>query len=406
MPSSVTSLLWIAACAAIAPLVSGLVPRRLVPEVVLLLALGVVIGPNVLDLAVTGDAIGLLRELGLAMLFLLAGYEIDPLELTGRAGRFALGTWLVCLAVAVALVAALAASGVIKREMALAIALTSTALGTLLPIFKDADLMTTPVGRTVLRHGAYGELGPVVAIAVLLGSRAPAVSVAVLVAFVLLCLLLTVPPRRLQTETSRVLQLIREGAETTGQTPVRLTMLLLVALTAIAEAFKLDVVLAAFAAGFILRQALPDGDDVLESKIEGLAFGLLIPIFFVTSGMAIDPDAIAGRPAAFVVILVLILVARGIPVYFATRLAARSGDDVVLDRRQSLSAALFSATGLPIIVAVTSVAVADGQMTMDGASLLVAAGAATVLLFPMLATLTMRGEQTAAPDDSPLATPD
>jgi Kef-type K+ transport system membrane component KefB len=401
MPSSVTSLFWIAVCAVAAPLVSGLIPRRLVPEVVLLLAFGVLVGPFVLDLAHTDEAIDMLRELGLAMLFLLAGYEIRLSELAGRAGRAALATWVGCLTIAVALVAALALTGVIRRELALAIALTSTALGTLLPILKDAGLTTDPVGQAVLRHGAYGELGPVVAIAVLLGSRAPAVSIAVLLGFALICVLLTLPPRRLRDETSYILRLVREGAETTGQTPVRLTMLLLATLTVIAEAFKLDVVLAAFAAGFILRQALPHGDRILESKIEGLAFGLLIPVFFVTSGMAIDPDAIANRPGAFVIVLLLILVARGLPVFLVTRFGRRSAL-VRPDVRESVSIGLFAATGLPIIVAVTSVAVADGQMSMSGASLLVAAGATTVLLFPMLATVVLgRPSETSAREAAP-----
>ena len=400
MPSSVTSLFWITACAVAAPLVSGLIPRRLVPEVVLLLGLGVLIGPFVFDLAATDEAIGMLRELGLAMLFLLAGYEIELSELTGRAGRLALATWVTCLVIAIALVATFAATGVIKREFALAIALTSTALGTLLPILKDGGLATHPVGQAVLRHGAYGELGPVVAIAVLLGSRAPATSIAVLILFAVLCVLLSVPPRWIRVETSLVLRLIRDGAETTGQTPVRLTMFLLVALTAIAAAFKLDVVLAAFGAGFILRQALPNGDEILESKIEGLAFGLLIPVFFVTSGMAIDPDAIASRPGAFVIILILILAARGLPVLLATRYLTPA-EEPQLNPRESLSVALFAATGLPIIVAVTSVAVADGEMSTEGASLLVAAGAMTVLLFPMLATVNLR----RSPDPSaPVAT--
>jgi Kef-type K+ transport system membrane component KefB len=398
MPSSVTSLFWIAAVAVAAPLISGIIPRRLVPEVVLLLAFGVLIGPFVLDLAYTDEAIDMLRELGLAMLFLLAGYEIDISELTGRAGRIALATWVGCLALAIVLVTLLAATGVIKRELALAIALTSTAVGTLLPILKDSGLSALPVGAAVLRHGAYGELGPVIAIAVLLGSRAPVTSIAVLIGFGLLCILLTVPPRWIRAETSFILRLIREGTETTGQTPVRLTLFLLVALSAVAAAVKLDVVLAAFAAGFILRRALPNGDAVLESKIQGLAFGMLIPVFFVTSGMAIDPDAIASRPGAFFFILMLILLARGIPVILTAHYLTRPPEPR-LHPRESVSVGLFASTGLPIIVAVTSVAVADGEMSMSGASLLVAAGATTVLLFPMIATLNL-GRVPRSPDPS------
>jgi hypothetical protein len=64
------SLFWIALVAVVAPLLSGLVPRRLVPEAVLLLAFGVGIGPHVLGLATTVEAVEAFRELGLGMLFI------------------------------------------------------------------------------------------------------------------------------------------------------------------------------------------------------------------------------------------------------------------------------------------------------------------------------------------------
>lgn len=386
MPSALTSLFWISLVAVVAPLLAGLVPRRLVPEVVLLLGLGVVIGPFGLELATDDAAIDLLRELGLAMLFLLAGYEIELRELTGRAGRRALATWLICLCLAFVLTVLMGVTNVLDSEIAVAIALTSTALGTLLPILRDNRLLRTPVGAAVMRHGAYGELGPIVAIAVLLGSRGPVASLVVLLVFAAIAVLLSLPSRRIRHETSRLLLLIRMGSETTGQTPVRLTILLLVTLIAIAAAFELDIVLAAFAAGFILRRALPDGDERLETRLDGLAFGMLVPVFFVTSGMAIDPRAIAENLVAFVVVLALILACRGGPVFLVTRLS-RHTPGQRLTTRDSLSVGLFAATGLPIIVAVTSVSVSAGQMTTENASILVGAGSATVLLCPLLAAL-------------------
>ncbi|HEX5090009.1 MAG TPA: cation:proton antiporter [Nocardioides sp.] len=383
---SIESLFWISLVAVVAPLVSGAVPRRLVPEVVLLLVLGVVIGPFGIGLAEPDEAIDMLSDLGLAMLFLQAGFEIDPAELTGSAGRRAMWTWLTSLAVAFGLVALLDAAGLVHAEVALAIALTSTALGTLLPILKDGGLLGRPVGEHVLRHGAVGELGPIVAIALLLGTRGPIRSLVVLAAFAAFALLVTVWSLRLQRRESQILELIRRGAETTGQTTVRVTMLLLVSLLAVATAFHLDIVLAAFAAGFILRIAIPEGDEHLEARLEGIAFGLLVPIFFVHSGMGLDPQAIVDEPGAFVAVIVLILVARGLPVLGACRL--ERGPSRLTDR-DGLAVALFSSTGLPIIVAVTSVAVSAGQMTGKNASVLVGAGAATVLLCPLLATLVM-----------------
>ena len=54
-------------------------------------------------------------------------------------------------------------------------------------------------------------------------------------------------------------------------------------------------------------------------------------------------------------------------------------------RAQKAQLALYSAAGLPIIVAVTEVATSSGLLEESTASLLVAGGALTVLLFPLWA---------------------
>jgi len=138
---------------------------------------------------------------------------------------------------ALGIVALLGVTEVLDAEIAVAIALTSTALGTLLPILKDHRLLKSPIGVRVLRHGAYGELGPVVAIAVLLGTRGPFLSLVILTAFLLLSLGLALLSRRLRPETSALRRRIDAGAETTGQTPLRLVVLLLASLIAVADVF-------------------------------------------------------------------------------------------------------------------------------------------------------------------------
>ncbi|WP_028660690.1 cation:proton antiporter [Nocardioides insulae] len=386
MDNPVFALFWISLVGVLAPLLAGLIPRKLVPEVVLLLVGGMLIGPFGLELAHSDEAIDLLHELGLGMLFLLAGFEIDARDITGRVGRSAAVTWVASLITAFCLLELLDVTNLLNSQLAVAIALTSTALGTLLPILKDNGLMKSRVGVHVLRHGAYGELGPVLAIALLLGSRGPVQSAIVLACFAAIAILFAIPSMRVRSGTSKLIHVVRAGAETTAQTSVRLTMLLLVALIAVAAAFDLDIVLAAFAAGFILRFALPEGDEHLESRLEGIAFGLLVPIFFVTSGMAVNPHAITANLGAFAAIVLTILICRGLPVFFSSR---RFGPDL-LDARDSLAVSFFSATGLPIIVAVTSVAVAADEMTAENASLLVGAGAATVLLYPLAAILLLR----------------
>ena len=384
MHDAAQSIFWISLCAVLAPLLAGLVLRGRVSEVVLLLVLGVLIGPHVLELAAAGDGVSLLRELGLGMLFLLAGYEIQVGELVGAGGRRALVTWVGCFVVALTLVLLVSLTEAIHAEVAVAIALTSTALGTLLPILKDDGLLGTRFGNTLMNHGAYGELGPVVAMAVLLGSRGVVESLLVLVGFFALAVLVHRFSARISREGSALMAEVRRGAETSRQIQVRLVVLLLVTLIAAASLFDLDVVLGAFAAGFVLRGLLPDGHVALEHKLEGLAFGLLIPVFFVTSGMAIDPRAIVDEPIALATFVAVILLVRGGGVLLAAR-AERDGGRRVFTGRESTAMALYAATGLPIIVAVTSVAVDADQMSVTNASVLVAGGAFTVLLCPLLA---------------------
>ncbi|MFF3179097.1 cation:proton antiporter [Rhodococcus pyridinivorans] len=393
-----TSLFWIAVAAVLAPLIAGAVPRRLVPEVVLLLVTGVLIGPYAFDLAETGSEIGILRELGLGMLFLLAGYEIDPAELRGRGGRRAMLTWCVCMLLALGTVAALGAVGQVHAEIAVAIALTSTALGTLLPILADRGLVATPLGRSVLNHGAFGELLPVVAMATLLGARGALGSLIVLLAFAVVAVAVAVLPTWILREGSRFTQFVRLGSDTTAQIPVRLTMLLLVGLIAVAAVFDLDIILGAFAAGFILRRTIPAGDERLEKKLDGLGYGFLIPIFFVTSGMAIDVGAVVSAPGILLAFLGLLVLVRGVPVFVASRLERDETGKRMFGTAEQLQIALYSTTGLPLIVAVTGVAVSADQMSNASASILVAAGAVTVLVLPMLAGLLHRTEPVETPE--------
>jgi Kef-type K+ transport system membrane component KefB len=392
------SLFWIAVVAVIAPLLRARAPPA-GPGDGSPARVGVVIGPHVLGNATTGEAVEAFRELGLAMLFLLAGYEIELKELTGRGGRRALATWVCGFVLALLHVALLGLAGLVTAELAVAIALVSTALGVLLPILRDGGQLNTPFGATLLNHGAFGELGPVIAMAVLLGSRGALKSVVVLLLFAGVAVGVPYASTRV-LPGSRLHGMISAGQETTAQLTVRLVVLLLITLSLLAAAFQFDVVLGAFAAGFILRRLIPEGHRSREHKLDGLAFGLLIPVFFVTSGMAIDPAAVASNPLVLVAFVLAIVVVRGGPILIATMTQPRrDGEGREFSRRDSVRVALYGSTGLPIIVAVTSVAVSNGRMSPANGSLLVAGGALTVLLLPMAATLLDRPRPTEQPAD-------
>ena len=388
MPVDLISLAIIALVAAACPILAKLIPGKLIPETVFLLIAGAVLGPNLVGAIELTDSVGLLSDLGLAFLFLLAGYEINPRSLTGSQGKRGLATWAVSIVLAFLFVHF--ASGLFVNEIesvAVAIALTTTALGTLMPILKERELMGTRVGESVLAYGTWGELCPVLAMALLLSTRAEWKTVLILMAFMALCVLVAVVPAKAKKAGHRLFRFLTANAEGTSQTMMRVTVLLLVGLVALSAAFDLDIVLGAFAAGFVLRYIIPEGDHALEHKLDGVAYGFLIPIFFVVSGAKIDLAAVFQQPEVLVGFIALLLLIRAVPIFVALSTGKDTRD---ISTHNRLTIALYCTTALPIIVAVTSVAVSAGAMPQETASVLVAAGAITVFLMPLLGMLTYR----------------
>ena len=275
--------------------------------------------------------------------------------------------------------ARLAAAGIVLSGLLVGSAMTTTALGTLIPVLRDAERLETRLGRFVLGAGAMGEFGPVLIVTVLLASDSdPLTQVLLLVAFVVLAVLAAALAAG---AFGRGRHFIERNLETSGQVPVRLTVLLLFALVVIAADLGLDVILGAFAAGAILRLVLKDRDvERFESKLDAVGFGLLIPFFFVTSGMEIDLEALVSSASALIelpVFLGLFLLVRGAPALLLYR-----GE---LDPRSRLALAFYSATQLPLVVAITTIGVEAGHMRPSTAAALVGAGVLSVLIYPSVA---------------------
>lgn len=383
--SVIVSMMWIAIASLLAPLLSFMTGKR-IPGVVFMLVLGVIIGPEVLNLAQSDGSNALLRELGLGMLFLLAGWEIDPETLHGKQGRTATMTWLVSLVVAFAGALTVVGRDDMLTSVVLAIAVSSTALGTLLPVIKAAGVNEAPVGKSFMVHGAVGELGPVLAMALLLSTRATWLTLLLLVVFLGGALVVAFVPRTVAKLVPWFNRAMLDGASHTNQTVMRLVIVLLTVLMALAAVFELDVVLGAFAAGIILRALVPARTrKTLEARLDVMGYGLFIPVFFVTSGMAIKVSAVLDSLGLVALAVVVILVARGLPVLFM-EMFTDTGSGITGFKSQ-VQLALYSATGLPIIVAVTEIALGRELIDERMASVLVAAGAITVLLFPFLAML-------------------
>ncbi|GAA1182379.1 Kef-type K+ transport system membrane component KefB [Kitasatospora gansuensis] len=386
------ALVLIPACAVAAPLLADRLQRWLaVPTVVFEIVLGVLIGPDVLGWAEVGDLVDALSQFGLAMLMFLAGYEIDFARLRGGPLKRAVGAWLVTLTVA------LGAGALINRDALsgafAGLALTTTALGTILPILRDSGTLPTPFGSMTMATGAVGEFGPIIAIAVLLSGNTPVRSAVILGAFAVITAVAVSYARRPRPDF--VTRLIRRTLRTSGQFAVRTVILVLAVMVGAAIWLSLDMLLGAFTAGIVSRLLLsgvPEAEEeVIEAKLEGIGFGFLVPIFFVVSGMNFDLDALLSDPGTLLLVpvfLLLLAALRGVP---AALLAPPE-----LGGRDRVALGLFGATALPLVVVITTIEVEAERLPSSTAAALVGAGMLSVLLFPLLAQR-LRGQTQPPP---------
>jgi Kef-type K+ transport system membrane component KefB len=342
--------------------------------VVILIVGGILIGPEVLGWAEPGG-IELISNVGLGFLFLLAGYELELGLFRERAGRLALTSWLVTAVIAIAVTGALAAAGFVRAFVPIAIGLTTTALGTLLPILRDNQMLEGRFGSFIMAAGAVGEFLPIVAIAIFLSAQGAFLGLVSLVVIGGVALLFTFVPRLVRNQKIR--GIVSEGEHATSQTTLRWTMVLLFALLVIASNFGLDVVLGAFLAGVVLRRWAPGDVHSLEAKLDAVGYGFFIPVFFVTSGMSLDLQSIIKSPGRLVVFFVLFLAVRGLPALLFYRRE--------LPMRGRVQLMLLTATALPLLVALAHIGLESGTMLPENAAALVGAGVLSVMVFPAVA---------------------
>jgi Kef-type K+ transport system membrane component KefB len=385
------TLLIVLTLAVLAPVLVELIPRVAIPAIVLEIVLGIFVGPQGLQWAETNQQLELLSRFGMAFLFFLAGLEIDFAAIRGRPIVWAGLGWLVSVAIAMGAGWGLHAAGVIVSGAVVATACTTTALGALIPILRDAGTLDSKFGAFVSAAGAVGEFGPIVLISVALSAEGGAMSLLFIAAFAaitLVCAYVAATARPMPA-----IRLLKRKLHTSAQLPIRVSLLVLAALVVITRQFGLDSVLGAIAAGVVVSLACRGHDgEAVRHKLEAIGFGFFIPVFFISTGMKFDLHALTSTSSALLrvpLFLGLFLLARGVPVWLCRR---------DLPRGDWLPLALMSATALPLVVAVAEIGIETNRMQPETAAALVGAGMVSMLVFPALA-LTLRSS-TSSPADA------
>ena len=361
MEISLDNLLIVVAAGFFAPLAIGMVPGLRLPSVVLEIVIGIVLGPAVLGWVEIDEPVAVLALIGLAFLLFLAGLEIDLGALRGALLRAASAGFAASLVLALIAGLALDFAGIGDEPLLLAVILTSTSLGVIVPVLQDAGESTTRFGQLVIAAASIADFVSVLLRSFVFSGEA--------------------------SGSRRISRTLVRLQDTSAQIRIRGAFVLLVGMAVLAEQLGLELILGAFAAGAVLNHL--DQDDAMthpetRKKLAAVGFGVFIPVFFVSSGVRFDLDALFASSSAIASIpafVAALLFARGLPALLYR------GE---LDRRRVWAAALLQATSLPFIVAATQIG--QSLVVIDAATSagFIAAGLVTVLIFPLSALSLLR----------------
>jgi Kef-type K+ transport system membrane component KefB len=389
-----TNLLIVVAVGFAAPLALGLAPRVRVPSVVLEIVAGIAVGPAVLGWVEVDAPVDVLAIVGLVFLLFLAGLEIDFQKLRGRVLRLATLGFAVSFAIAIAVALALSGAGVLDHPLFVAIVLSATSLGIVVPVLKDSNEVGSTFGQLVIAAATIADFATVILLSLLFSREASSTATKVLLLGGLFVVAVLVGLAIAEVEHSRRIRAaVQRLQDTTAQIRIRGALVLMIGLVALATQLGLEVILGAFIAGAIL--ALIDRDEMMthpdfRGKLEAAGFGVFIPVFFVTTGVRYDLDALgsASTLAHVPIFLAALFAVRGLPALLYRPL---------LPAGRTAVAALLQATSLPFIVAATAIGTDIGVISSANAAALIAAGLLSVVVFPAAALTLIRRDPAARP---------
>jgi Kef-type K+ transport system membrane component KefB len=393
---SFTSLAIVAAGGFLAPLLVALASQVRVPNVVVEIAFGILVGPSVLGWAKADEPVQIMALIGLSFLLFIAGLEVDYNRLRGRLLRVTGFGFALSLALGLAIGAGLHAAGLIRSPLLVAIMFSATGLGIVIAVLKDAGEVDTAFGQLVIAGSSIAEVGTIVLLTLFFSGESSSLGakLVLLGLFGLLCVAIVFAVTRV-AHSMRVMDSLVRLQDTTAQIRVRGAFVLLVVFVVLATKFGLEAILGAFLAGAILK--FVDRDRAMthprfREKLEAAGFGVFIPFFFVTSGVRYDAGALFGHPGTLArvpLFLAILLAVRGLPALLYRRLATS---------RETAAAALLQGTSVGFFVVATQIGQDMGLISAGNAAAVIAAGLLSVVLFPIGALTILRRAGAAHPE--------
>jgi Kef-type K+ transport system membrane component KefB len=396
MHLTLVNLLGVAMIAFFVPFVLGFFPRVRIPAAALELVAGIIVGPAVLGWLEPGPVVSVMATIGVGFLLFLAGLELELHVLKGPPLVRGSISFLLSFTLALALMTLLAASDFILSPLLVAVALSATSIGILVPVLRDTGHLDTRVGHFTICGASAAEIGTIGLLGVFFAGKETSAAVSALllvIVAILAVLLLAVLRYTLRWAPGR--RIFDKLDESSAQVRVRFSVMILLGAAALTMSFGFEGILGTFVAGIVVGIVVR-GDQfehALRDKLKVIGFGLFVPAFFVTSGLRFDLDdftgmADVGRAGLF---LVAMIATHTIPVVLYRPF---------LTWRECLASGLLQSTNLSFIVVAVAVGTELGQLREINGSALILAGLASAVILPAVATALLGGAKEKSRGDA------
>src|SRR5262245_14215364 len=275
MHLTLVNLLGVATIAFCVPFILGFFPRVRIPSVTLELVAGIIVGPAVLGWIEPGPVVTVMASIGVAFLLFLAGLELELHVMKGAPLVRGSLSFLLSFALALVLMTPLGLSGFILSPLLVAIALSATSIGILVPVLRDTGHLDTAVGRYTICGASAAEIGTIGLLGVFFAGKdsSAAVSALLLVVVAVMAVLLLAALRyTLRWAPGR--RIFDKLDESSAQVRVRFSVMILLAAAALTMYFGFEGILGTFVAGVVVGVVVRGDrfEHTLRAKLRVIGF--------------------------------------------------------------------------------------------------------------------------------------
>jgi Kef-type K+ transport system membrane component KefB/Trk K+ transport system NAD-binding subunit len=391
--ASFVPLLVVVGLAFLAPLVTSRIRRVRIPTVVGEIVAGILVGQSGLGLVHHDQTLDILSLLGFAYLMFLSGLEVDFTAILPHPGSLgsswrerlsnplSLGGLTFSLTLVVALVAAwgLHALDAADDPWLMALILSTTSLGLVVPVLKERDLTSGPFGQALLVAAVVADFATMLLVSVYVVLHTHGLTPELLLVLILFGAFGTAYRlARLAQRQFPGFRLMQGLSQATTQLDARGAFAIGLAFIALAENLGVEMILGAFLGGSLISLLAERGASDLHQRLDVIGYAFFIPIFFIMVGARFDLGSLLQSPRTLLLVPVLLILAYGIK--FLAALLYRLNSSW----RETLAAGALLSSRLSLIIAVAAIGVDLGSIDEATNSAIILVAIVTSTLSPLL----------------------